>query len=76
MITYMLQTITIGDQQLILDILTLYICLCMVRIYIAIQEGAAAVVTVRGFPTIVAMNTTSLMASTTPCSMARHQLCH
>jgi len=39
----------IGDQQLILDILTLYVCLCMVRIYISIQEGAAVVVKIRGF---------------------------
>jgi len=43
------QTIIIGDQQLILDILTLYVCLCMVRIYISIQEGAAVVVKIRGF---------------------------
>jgi len=67
MITYMVLTITIGDKQLILDILTQYVCLCMVRIYIAIQKGTAVVVTIRGFQTIVAMDTTSLMASTTLC---------
>jgi len=76
MITHILQTIIIGDQQRISGISTLYECQCMVRICIAIQEGAAVVVSIKGFPAVIAVAAANLIAIATLYSIAQHLLWH